>query len=58
MDDLSILVYNTSGQLVRSEVIARGNTRHQITMTTLPRGMYFVQASGKDGVRVEKLMLK
>jgi hypothetical protein len=58
MDDLSIMVYNTSGQLVRSDVMARGNSRHQIVMATLPRGMYFVQASGKDGVRVEKLMLK
>lgn len=57
-NDITVSVYSTSGQLVRSEVISRGTSRYRIETAGLPKGLYFTQLEGAGGVAVKKLILR
>lgn len=55
---VSLQLLNTSGQVLHSEVVARGQSRFSVATNQLPRGVYFVQLGGTYGVYTQKLILK
>ncbi len=56
--DLGMALYTAAGQLVSQAVVPAGSTRFQLDVATLPRGVYFAQISGPNGMRMEKMILR
>ncbi|MCI9845329.1 LamG-like jellyroll fold domain-containing protein [Flavobacterium pectinovorum] len=51
-------VYNTLGQLVKSFTLNSGNTNNTISLSDLPKGVYFVYLINKDAASVKKVIVE
>ena len=47
--DLELNLFNVNGQLIQSEIIGAGSKNHQINLSNVPTGIYFLELSnGKE----------
>ncbi|MFN0033611.1 MAG: reprolysin-like metallopeptidase [Saprospiraceae bacterium] len=53
-----VSLFNTAGQLVRTENMAAGQERLQIAVGQLPKGIYVVRAETEAGAGVRKLVVE
>jgi hypothetical protein len=56
--DLGMVLYTSTGQMAAQAVVPAGSTRFQVSVATLPRGVYFAQINGPEGMRMEKMILR
>ncbi|MDX1912593.1 MAG: cadherin-like domain-containing protein [Saprospiraceae bacterium] len=56
--DARISLFNTAGQLVSVEELPTGQTKVQIQLGQLPKGIYVVRVETKQGVGVRKLVVE
>ena len=52
----SLQVVNSLGQVIYSSVIYQGEKRHDVD--SLPRGVLYIQLSGKNGVTTQKILVR
>lgn len=55
---INIQVVNSAGQVVHSEVITGNNSRHQLDLSMVRQGVYFVKITGSNESVVKKIVIQ